>query len=194
MTVLIAAAGDDGRTARSLLADAGFDVERVTTLSATRVRAATVDVLVVGDLENATARDLRDALRAADGSLPPLVRLGADDAFETAVTPPFEADQLVRAVTAARQGAQYRQAVDDLYEQCREQAATDDPDAAAVTAAKRRAQEAFDETRRLGVAAPYEQLFDPRETAPEFEGFWEEPDGDETECPDGSTKESESQT
>lgn len=198
VTVLIAAAGADGRRARSLLVDAGFDVERVTTLSAARVRAATVAVLVVGPLEDATACGLRDALRADDGSLPPLVRLGADETFETTVARPFEADQLASAIAAARRGAQYRQAVDDLYEQCRELAASDDTAADdAVDAAKRRAQQAFDETRELGAGAPYEQLFDPREPTPEFEGLWAEHDGEDgecPECPESSAEESGTQT
>lgn len=193
MTVLIAAAGEDGRTARAYLADAGVDVEQVTSLSDARVRAATVDVVVVGPLEDATAAELRDALASGDGASPPLVRLGADEAFETTVDRPFEADALVHAVTVARRGGRYRRAVDDLYERCRERAVAgaeaDDADDA-VEAAKRRAESAFDETRQLGVAVPYEQLFGHREPAASLDEFFPaeaEEDEDAEESDDAQT-------
>lgn len=163
VTVLIAAAGDDGRAARDLLEAGGFDVEHVTSMAAGRVRAATVDVVVTGALEDATADDLRAALRSA-GTETPLVHLGPDDAFETTVERPFDNDRLAQAVRRAERAGEYRRAVDDLYERCRASAEADDDDPAddeAVMAAKRRAERAFRETRRLDDRSPIERLFDP---------------------------------
>ncbi|WP_255151905.1 hypothetical protein [Halorarius halobius] len=165
MTVLIAAADDAGTAAHDALSTAGFDVERVTTLADARVRGATADVVVAGELADATARDLRGALREA-GAATPVVRLGTAPDFEYAVEPPYE-DALVGTVRLARQADAYRTAVDDLYERCRERAAAGEsltPDDEAVAAARRRAESAFEEVRRLGGHTPYERLF------PEVEG------------------------
>lgn len=162
MTVLIAAAGDDGRVARDALADAGFDVERVATLEAARVRAATVQVAVVGDLEEGTARELRAAVRSAAGDGPPLVHLGEDDAFETCVPLPVQDADLAVAVRLAREASEYRGEVDALYERCRARATGDADDPAAtgeVERAKRRARRALRDARRVAGRTPYEQLF-----------------------------------
>lgn len=162
VTVLIAAAGDAGTAAHDALAAAGFAAERVTTLADARVRGATADVVVAGELADATAGDLRVALRAA-GAATPVVRLGDDDAFEFTVAPPFDGDALADAVRSARRADAYREAVDDLYERCRARA-TDDAetlptDDEAVTAARRRAERAFEEVRRLDDRTPYDRLF-----------------------------------
>lgn len=161
MTVLIAAAGTDGRVVRDRLDDAGFDVEHVTSLAAARVRAATVAVVVVGGLADATADDLRQALRES-GVDTPLVHLGADETFDTVVEEPYDTDRLSAAVQLAEQTGVYRRAVDEFYERCRERAATEGEDPAvdeAVAAARRRAEREFQETRRLDDRPPFERLF-----------------------------------
>lgn len=161
MTVLIAAAGTDGRIARDRLAAAGFDVEHVTSLPAARVRAATVAVVVVGGLADATADDLRRALHEAGVDVP-LVHLGADERFDVAVEDPYDPDRLSTAVRLAEQAGAYRQAVDEFYERCRERAAVDGEDPVgdeAVVAAKRRAKREFQEISRLDDRSPFEQLF-----------------------------------
>lgn len=185
MTVLIAAAGDDGRTARDRLADAGFDVEHVTTLSEARVRAATADVVVAGALEDATARDLRTALRSS-GADTPFVHLGPDEAFGTTVERPFEVTALASAVRLVEQTGQYRRAIDDLYEQCRARAAAGDEDPAgdeAVAAAKRRAEREFREVRRLDEGPPFERLFDSDSPPDQYATGWP---GAEDENADGA--------
>lgn len=160
VTVLIAAAGEDGRSARDALSDDGFDVERVSTLAAARVRAATVEVVVVGGLEDGSARELRAAVRSpADGG-PPLVHLGEDEAFETCVPLPAREGDLAVAVRLAREAGAYRAEVDALYEQCRARATgdADDPETE-VERAKRRAGRALRDARRVAGRTPYEQLF-----------------------------------
>lgn len=161
MTVLIAAAGEDGRTARARLAAAGFDVEHVTSLAAARSRAPTAAVVVAGGLEDATADDLRDALRDA-GTTTPLVHLGADDVFDAAVQRPFDTERLARAVRVAQQAEQYRQAVDELYERCLDRAEAGDVEPTtdeAVEAAKRRVERAFRGFRRRDEKLPVARLF-----------------------------------
>lgn len=189
VTVLIAVAGGAGRTARERLADAGFDVEHVTTLSAARVRAATVDVVVAGPLEDATARELRTAVRS-NGAETPFVYLGGDEAFETTVEPPFDAAALAAAVRLAEQTGQYRQAVDDLYERCRERAAAGEEDLAgdeAIAEAKRRAQREFREIRRLDEGPPFERLFELDVDDADEEGGEDESDADDATGDDGQT-------
>lgn len=161
MTVLIAAAGDDGRAARDALSDAGFDVERVATLAAASARVAPARVAVVGALEDGSARELRAAARSTPPGGPALVHLGDDDAFETCVPLPVEDDELLHAVRLAREAVAYRDEVDALYERCRERAnGDDDPETAGeVERAKRRAGQALHDARRVAGRTPYEQLF-----------------------------------
>lgn len=183
MTVLIAAAGDVGRTARDRLADAGFDVEHVTTLSAARVRAATVDAVVAGALEDATARDLRTALRSS-GAGTPFVHLGPDEAFETTVERPFDAAALSSAVRLVEQTSRYQRAIDDFYEQCRARATAGDENPAgdeAVAAAKRRAEREFREVRRLDDGPPFERLFDSSSASDQYATDWPGMDDDDAD-------------
>lgn len=167
MTVLIAAAGDDGRVARDVLTDAGFDVERVAALAAASARVGSARVAVVGELEDASAREVRATARSAPSGGPSLVHLGEDDAFETCVPLPVEDEELVVAVRLAREAVAYRSEVDALYEQCRARAdGGDDPGTAGeVERAKRRAGQALRDARRVVGRTPYEQLFADVESA-----------------------------
>jgi len=84
VTTLIVAAGGAGEAAAAALVDADISAERVATLASARDRFEAADVVVVGDPEGATAEEVR---AAAPADLP-LVRLGANDDFETAVPRP----------------------------------------------------------------------------------------------------------
>lgn len=162
MTVLIAATGDAGTRAQEALDAAGFDVERVAALADARVRGATADVVVAGDLTDGSPADLRGVLREA-GAATPVVRLGLADGFEYAVARPPDPDALADAVRVARRADAYRDAVDDLYAACREHATDDErtlPTADdAVDTARLRADRAFEEARHLGDGTPYGRLF-----------------------------------
>ena len=152
MTVLIAAAGEAGVVARERLRDEGFTVERAETLATARVRATTVDVAVVGALADATATDLRDALREAEARTP-LVGLGvAEEGWDVAVAGSRDED-LSLAVQVARHAGRYRDVVDDLFERSRDGAGD-------VDGVLRRADDAFAETRQLTGRTPFEQLLD----------------------------------
>lgn len=160
MTVLIAAPGDDGRAARDVLSDAGFDVERVATLAVASARVGSARVAVVGELEDASVREVRATARSAPSGGPALVHLGEDEAFETCVPLPVEDEELVVAVRLAREAVAYRSEVDALYEQCRARADGDDgPETAGVERARRRAGQALRDARRVAGRTPYEQLF-----------------------------------
>lgn len=161
MTTLIVATGGAGEAAAAALADAGFAVERVATLAAARDHLADADIVVVGDPEDATADDVRGA---APGDVP-LVRLGADDDFETTVPRPVDSEAVVHAVQLADRVRSYRTAVDDLYRLCRERAAAeldaegaDDDLDRELTAARRRAERAFRGAKRLAEDPPYGRL------------------------------------
>lgn len=157
MHVLVAAADDPGAVAAETLDAAGFSVERVASLADARVRAATVPVVVVGDLRDAGGAELREALRDA-GVDAPLV--GLDPAGECVVTVDGPADErLPAAVRLAPHAAAYREAVDDLYERCRQRANAGDTDAD-VTGARRAATDDLDRARRLAGRTPYGYLFD----------------------------------
>lgn len=187
VTVLIAAAGSDGRTARDRLDAAGFDVEHVTSLAAARVRAATVAVVVVGGLADATADDLRRALHGADIDTP-LVHLGADETFDVVVEEPYDPDRLSAAVRLAEQAGIYREAVDEFYERCRERAAADGEDPVgdeAITAAKRRAEREFQEIGRLDDRSPFERLLGYATESPPAD--WTDGEENGGESTDGQT-------
>lgn len=157
MRVLIAAAGSPGIDATETLDVAGFSVEHVETLADARVRAATVPVAVVGNLRDAGAADLGDSLRDA-GVDTPLVGLGRTGEFAVTVDGPND-ERLPAAVRVAPHAAAYREAVDDLYERCRQQVNAGDTDAD-VAAARRTATDHLDRARRLADGTPYEYLFD----------------------------------
>lgn len=150
MTVLIAAAGDLGVAASDRLRGAGFTVERVETLAEARVRAATVAVAVVGPLADASPADLRDALRetGADTPLVAIDPVSTDGWSETVV----ETDDLPAAVRIAQHAGDYRDAVDELFERCR--------NGEEIGAARERADEAFNEVRRAAGRTPFERLLD----------------------------------
>jgi hypothetical protein len=149
VTVLIAATAEAGVLTRERLRDDGFTVERAETLANARVRATTVDVAVVGMLADASATDLRDALREADARTP-LVGLGEGDDWDVSVAGPRDED-LPLAVQVARHAGHYRDAIDDLFEQSRNGDGS-------IEEALRRANEAFVETRQITGRTPFEQL------------------------------------
>lgn len=161
MTTLIVAAGGAGDAAATALTDAGVDVERVATLAAARDALGDADVVVVGEPEDAAASEVRAAAPADV----PLVGLGADDDFETAVPRPVDPEAIVRAVRLADRIRSYRAAVDDLFRLCRERAAAeleaegDDEDLdRELTRARRRAERAFRGAKRMAEEPPYERL------------------------------------
>lgn len=165
MTVLIAADSAVGEMAYEALVDAGFEAERVETVAAARVRAATAAAVVVGDLADADPVDLRADLCSEDGSPRlPLVRLGQDDAFESCVDLPVDADELTAMVQLSLRTSEYREAVDDLFERCRELADSEDEEVDSTAThelelAKQRAQTRLREARRAAGRTPYERLF-----------------------------------
>lgn len=161
MTTLIVAAGGAGEAAAAALTDADVSAERVATLASARDRFADADVVVVGDPEDATAEEVKAAAPADV----PLVRLGADDDFETAVPRPVEPEALVHAVRLAERVRTYRTAVDDLYRLCRDRAAAeletgdDDGDLdRELIEARRRAERAFRGAKRMAESPPYDRL------------------------------------
>lgn len=173
MRVLVAAAGAPGTAATETLEAAGFSVEHVNTLADARVRTATVPVAVVGSLRDATPADLRVALRTADVDTP-LVGIDGDGNYAATVDHPDD-ERLPTAVRLAPHAANYRDAVDDLFDQCRRRASGRDiadtgaavgdtaderAAAAAVTAAHRTATDRLDRVRRLAGRTPYEVLFE----------------------------------
>lgn len=161
MTTLIVAAGGAGEAAAAALVDADISAERVATLASARDRFEAADVVVVGDPEGATAEEVR---AAAPADLP-LVRLGANGDFETAVPRPVEPEALVHAVRLAERVRTYRTAVDDLYRLCRDRAAaeleTGDVDGdldRELIEARRRAERAFRGAKRMAESPPYDRL------------------------------------
>lgn len=162
--VIVAAAGEQGDRAGDRLAAAGYLVERVRTLADARVRAATAPVVVVGDLTDADADRLRDAV-GTGGATTPLVHLGPADGYTVAVSGPDDPD-LAAAVSLARHVGAYHDAVDALFEQCRARAtgrdgaADDGVDDNPVAAARRHADESLARTRRAADGIPYDHLFE----------------------------------
>jgi hypothetical protein len=159
VTTLIVAAGGAGEAAAAALVDADISAERVATLASARDRFEAADVVVVGDPEGATAEEVR---AAAPADLP-LVRLGANGDFETAVPRPVEPEALVHAVRLAERVRTYRTAVDDLYRLCRDRAAaereTGDVDHVdELIEARRRAERAFRGAKRMAESPPYDRL------------------------------------
>jgi len=161
VTTLIVAAGGAGEAAAAALVDADISAERVATLASARDRFEAADVVVVGDPEGATAEEVR---AAAPADLP-LVRLGANGDFETAVPRPVEPEALVQAVRLAERVHTYRTAVDDLYRLCRDRAAaeleTGDVDGdldRELIEARRRAERAFRGAKRMAESPPYDRL------------------------------------
>lgn len=141
MTVLIAAADARGERAREALADAGESVVRVETAAAALERLDEADVVVLGELASGSPAAVREAVGG-----PVTVGLGVDGTV--ALPADATAERLADAVAEVRRAGDYRDAVDDLYEQCRELAREgDDRPDEAVDAARERADEAFEAVR-----------------------------------------------
>lgn len=166
------AAGEAGETAAAALSEAGFGVDRVGAVDDATDRLKTAEAVVLGDPAEGTAADLT----AAVPDDVPVVSLGESPATEWAVPRPVEGAELTRVVRLAERTHAYRAAVDDLYRRCRERAAAElegDVPAALdreVTEARRRAERAFRDTRRLADRAPYDRLLGrlPSGDEPEF--------------------------
>lgn len=137
MRVVIAATGPQGERAREALADLDGSVVSVETAAAAREQVADAAVVVLGELESGTPGAVREAIE--DGQT---VGLGTEGTITLSPAPGPES--LREAVREVRRVHEYRRAVDDLYEQCRQRARGDDGDAEeSVAEALARADEAF---------------------------------------------------
>lgn len=137
VTVLIAAADPQGERAKEALAEAGESVVRVETAAAALEGVDDADVVVLGELSSGSPAAVREAV-----GRPTTVGLGVPGTVE--VPADATAAQLRDAVAEVRRAGDYRDAVDDLYERCRELAREgDDLSDEAVDAARERADEAF---------------------------------------------------
>lgn len=136
--VVIAATGSQGERAREALVGLDASVASVETAAEARERVADAEVVVLGELESGSPAAVREAIDGAG-----TVGLGVEGTVTLPADPGPE--RLRDAVQEVRQAREYRRAVDDLYERCREYAR--DGDGAAeesVEEALERADEAFE--------------------------------------------------
>lgn len=154
VTVLIAAAGDPGEAAQRALADR--DVRRVETLANAHEVLGDSTVVVVGDLVEGSPADIRGAARDAGV---PTVRLDEEDEGYVATADPDDIGAIRNAVELAECVAEYRAAVDELYERCRAHAEGDlEADEEDLQAAQDRAHRFLRELRERTGRVPYETL------------------------------------
>lgn len=154
MTVLIAAAGDPGKVASRALADR--DVRRVETLANAHEALGDATVVVVGDLVEGSPADIRSAARDAGV---PTVRLDEEDEGYVATADPDDVEAIRNAVDLAECVAEYRAAVDELYDRCRAHADADlEADEEDLQAAQDRAHRRLRELRERTGRMPYETL------------------------------------
>lgn len=161
MTIVVVAPGEAGETAAAVLSDAGFEVQRATTVADARDLVDGADTVVVGEPAEGAAADLTAAVPADV----PVVGLGESRDVEWTVPRPVGAAELTRVVRLAQRTHAYRGAVEELYRHCRERAAAELEEGSVpdeldrdVTEARRRAERAFRDARRLAGRAPYDRL------------------------------------
>lgn len=141
MTVLIAAADPWGGRASEALADLDEPVVRAETEADALERVDDAAVVVLGELAAGSPAAVRAAV-----SGPLTVGLGVEATVELPAD--ATAADVRDAVAAVRRAREYRAAVDDLYERCRDLAREGEavsPDA--VAEARARAESAFEAVR-----------------------------------------------
>lgn len=158
--MVIAAAGDPGEAAARALADR--DVCRVETLAAVREALGDATVVVVGDLAAGGPGDARDAARDAGV---PVVGLGERGEGYDATADPDDVGAVRNAVDLAEQTAEYREAVDELYERSLAYAEGDSEDEGDLEAARDRAHNRLRDLRETTGQVPYENLLEPDDEA-----------------------------
>jgi hypothetical protein len=195
VTTVVVAPGEAGETAAAALSEGGIEVERVATVADARAHVDGAGAVVVGDLVEGAVADLA----AAVPDDVPVVGLGESRDAEWTVARPVEPAELTRTVRLAERTCAYRAAVEELYRHCHRRAAAelDDDDVPdevdrEVTDARRRAERAFRDARRLAGRAPYDRLLGPFPTGSEpefaelttgFEGDSEDAPADEVDDP-----------
>lgn len=141
MTVLIAAADPLGARASEALADLDEPVVHVETEADALERVDDASAVVLGELAEGSPASVR---RAAWGPL--TVGLGVEATVELSAEATVE--EVRAAVAEVRRAGDYRAAVDDLYERCRDLAREGEevpPDS--VAEARERAEVAFEAVR-----------------------------------------------
>lgn len=174
--MLIVAGGEAGEAAAGALADR--DLRRVDTIAGAREALGDATVVLVGDPADGTPVDARDVAREAGL---PVVGLGGDAGGYDATADPDDAGALRNAVELAERAAEYRAAVDDLFEQSRARAegdlADDDRD---LQAARDRAHRRLRDLRETTGRVPYENVLGPdHEDEGRARDDGEDDDGDE---------------
>jgi hypothetical protein len=172
VTVLIVGTSVEGGDLDGVVATVGADraVRRATSLAAVREALPDCSAVVVGTSASPSASAVRETVRSGVYCDPttPVVRLvsdpddpdePADAADYDGAVPADSPEAVLEVLRGIERTDDYRDAVEDLYEVCRENARGEDVDAAHLAAAFERADRAFESLPEVAGWTPYGRVF-----------------------------------